>query len=96
MPRTTTSKSSNRGPVSYTHLDVYKRQNQSGCINHRPIVRKGDEVQKGDVLADGPSCDGGELALGQNLMVAYMPWEGYNYEDAIIVSERVVSEDRCV
>ena len=56
-------------------------------------MRKGDEVQAGDVLADGPSCDGGELALGQNLMVAYMPWEGYNYEDAIIVSERVVSED---
>src|SRR5699024_5245006 len=61
--------------------------------NHRPIVRKGDEVQAGDVLADGPSCDKGELALGQNLMVAYMPWEGYNYEDAIIVSERVVAED---
>ena len=60
-------------------------------MNHRPIVRKGDEVEAGDVLADGPSCDGGELALGQNLMVAYMPWEGYNYEDAIIVSERVVS-----
>ena len=71
----------------------FQRSNQSGCINHRPIVRKGDEVQKGDVLADGPSCDGGELALGQNLMVAYMPWEGYNYEDAIIVSERVVAED---
>ena len=62
-------------------------------MNHRPIVRKGDEVHAGDVLADGPSCDGGELALGQNLMVAYMAWEGYNYEDAIIVSERVVAED---
>ena len=71
----------------------FQRSNQSGCMNHRPIVRKGDEVAAGDVLADGPSCDGGELALGQNLMVAYMPWEGYNYEDAIIVSERVVSED---
>ena len=71
----------------------FQRSNQSGCINHRPIVRKGDEVQAGDVLADGPSCDGGELALGQNLMIAYMPWEGYNYEDAIIVSERVVAED---
>ena len=56
-------------------------------------MRKGDRVEAGDVLADGPSCDGGELALGQNLMIAYMPWEGYNYEDAIIVSERVVSED---
>ena len=74
-------------------IPKFQRSNQSGCINHRPIVRKGDEVQAGDVLADGPSCDGGELALGQNLMVAYMPWEGYNYEDAIIVSERVVSED---
>ena len=74
-------------------IPKFQRSNQSGCINHRPIVRKGDEVQAGDVLADGPSCDGGELALGQNLMIAYMPWEGYNYEDAIIVSERVVSED---
>ena len=74
-------------------IPKFQRSNQSGCINHRPIVRKGDEVQVGDVLADGPSCDGGELALGQNLMVAYMPWEGYNYEDAIIVSERVVAED---
>ena len=71
----------------------FKRSNQSTCINHRPIVKKGDKVKVGDVLADGPSCEGGELALGQNLMVAYMPWEGYNYEDAIIVSERVVSED---
>ena len=74
-------------------IPKFQRSNQSGCINHKPIVRKGDEVQAGDVLADGPSCDGGELALGQNLMVAYMPWEGYNYEDAIIVSERVVAED---
>ena len=74
-------------------IPKFQRSNQSGCINHRPIVRKGDEVWAGDVLADGPSCDGGELALGQNLMIAYMPWEGYNYEDAIIVSERVVSED---
>ena len=74
-------------------IPKFQRSNQSDCINHRPIVRKGDEVCAGDVLADGPSCDGGELALGQNLMIAYMPWEGYNYEDAIIVSERVVSED---
>ena len=74
-------------------IPKFQRSNQSGCINHRPIVRKGDEVHAGDVLADGPSCSGGELALGQNLMIAYMPWEGYNYEDAIIVSERVVAED---
>ncbi len=71
----------------------FQRSNQSGCINHRPIVRKDDRVEKGDVLADGPSCDHGELALGQNLMIAYMPWEGYNYEDAIVISERVVAED---
>ena len=71
----------------------FQRSNQSGCINHRPIVRKDDRVEAGDVLADGPSCDHGELALGQNLMIAYMPWEGYNYEDAIVISERVVAED---
>ena len=83
----------NDGEYDEYLVPKFQRSNQSGCINHRPIVRKGDEVQAGDVLADGPSCDGGELALGQNLLIAYMPWEGYNYEDAIIVSERVVSED---
>ena len=74
-------------------IPKFQRSNQSGCMNYKPIVAKGDEVCKGDVLADGPSCDKAELSLGQNLMVAYMPWEGYNYEDAIIVSERVVAED---
>ena len=71
----------------------FQRSNQSGCMNHKPIVKKGDRVEVGDVLADGASCDGAELSLGQNLMVAYMPWEGFNYEDAIIISERVVAED---
>ena len=71
----------------------FQRSNQSDCMNHKPIVKKGDRVEVGDVLADGPSCDGAELSLGQNLMVAYMPWEGFNYEDAIIISERVVAED---
>ncbi|MCH4221256.1 MAG: DNA-directed RNA polymerase subunit beta, partial [Eggerthellaceae bacterium] len=74
-------------------IPKFQRSNQSGCINHKPLVRKGDCVQAGDVLADGPSCDHAELSLGQNLMVAYMPWEGYNYEDAIIISERVVYDD---
>jgi len=74
-------------------LPKFQRSNQSGCLNHRPLVRVGQEVFKGDILADGPATDLGELSLGQNLLVAYMPWEGYNYEDAIILSERVVSDD---
>ncbi|MGI6217365.1 MAG: DNA-directed RNA polymerase subunit beta [Coriobacteriales bacterium] len=78
--------------VSYD-IPKFQRSNQSGCLNHKPIVRAGDKVKVGDVLADGPSTEYGELALGQNLLVAYMPWEGYNYEDAIILSERVVTDD---
>ena len=74
-------------------LPKYQRSNQSTCINHRPLVRVGDTVAAGEPIADGPSTDHGELALGQNLTVAYMSWEGYNYEDAIVVSERVVAED---
>ncbi len=74
-------------------LPKYERSNQSTCINHRPIVTVGQQVQKGQPIADGPSVDHSELALGANLTVAYMPWEGYNYEDGIIVSERVVQED---
>ena len=75
------------------HLPKYQRSNQSTCINHRPLVHVGDTVVEGEPLADGPSTDHGELALGQNLTVAYMPWEGYNYEDGIVVSERLVAED---
>ncbi len=74
-------------------MPKYQRANQSTCINHRPLVRVGDQVTVGQPLADGPSTDHGELALGQNLTVAYMPGEGFNYEDGIIVSERLVSED---
>lgn len=74
-------------------LRKYQRSNSSTCINHRPLVKVGDEVVAGQPIADGPSTDHGELALGQNLTVAYMSWEGYNYEDAIVISERVVSED---
>ena len=81
------------GGMDEYHLPKYQRSNQSTCINHRPLVRVGDEVVKGQPLADGPSTDHGELALGQNLTVAYMSWEGYNYEDAIVVSERVVAKD---
>ncbi|MDZ4654339.1 MAG: DNA-directed RNA polymerase subunit beta [Coriobacteriia bacterium] len=74
-------------------LPKFQRSNQGTCINHRPLVSVGQEVAQGQVLADGPSTESGELALGQNLLVAFMPWEGYNYEDAIILSERVVKQD---
>ncbi|HIC94847.1 MAG TPA: DNA-directed RNA polymerase subunit beta, partial [Anaerolineae bacterium] len=76
------------------HLRKYNRSNQSTCINQRPIVSKGDRVRKGDVLADSSSTDGGELALGQNVLVAFMSWEGGNYEDAILISEQAVREDK--
>ena len=75
------------------HLPKYQRSNQSTCINHRPLVRVGDTVVEKQPIADGPSTDHAELALGQNLTVAYMPWEGFNYEDGIVVSERLVAED---
>ncbi|MGE5152854.1 MAG: DNA-directed RNA polymerase subunit beta [Bdellovibrio bacteriovorus] len=75
-------------------LTKYTRSNQNTCINQRPLVRTGDVIAKDDVLADGPSTDMGELALGQNLRVAFMPWNGYNFEDSILISERVVLEDR--
>jgi len=75
-------------------LIKYTRSNQNTCINQRPLVRPGDRIEKGDVLADGPSTDVGELALGQNMLVAFMPWNGYNFEDSILLSERVVKEDR--
>ena len=81
------------GGMDEYHLAKYRRSNQSTCINHRPLVRVGDTVEQGEPLADGPSTDHGELALGQNLTVAYMPWEGFNYEDGIVVSERLVAED---
>ncbi len=71
----------------------FRRSNQGTCIDQKPIVKKGDKVFKGQVIADGPSMDGGELALGRNLLVAFMPWEGYNYEDAILINERLVKED---
>ncbi len=81
------------GTLDDYELPKFMRSNQGTCINHRPIVVEGQKVQIGDVLADGPSSEMGELGLGQNLLVAFMPWEGYNYEDAIILSERIVKDD---
>jgi len=80
--------------VDIYNLVKYTRSNQNTCINQRPLVNVGDVVARGDVLADGPSTDIGELALGQNMLIAFMPWNGYNFEDSILLSERVVEEDR--
>jgi len=80
--------------VDIYNLTKYTRSNQNTCINQKPLVKPGDVIAKGDVLADGPSTDMGELALGQNFLVAFMPWNGYNFEDSILISERVVEEDR--
>jgi DNA-directed RNA polymerase subunit beta len=80
--------------VDIYNLIKYSRSNQNTCINQRPLVTPGDVIARGDVLADGPSTDLGELALGQNMRVAFMPWNGYNFEDSILISERVVKEDR--
>jgi DNA-directed RNA polymerase subunit beta len=81
------------GPEIEYKLQKYQRSNQDTCLNQRPLVYVGEEVVPGQVLADGSSTEGGELALGQNILVAYMPWEGYNYEDAILISERLVYDD---
>ena len=80
--------------VDIYNLTKYQRSNQDTCINQRPLVAAEDVIERGDVLADGPSTDLGELALGQNVLVAFMPWNGYNFEDSILISERVVQEDR--
>ena len=80
--------------VDIYNLTKYFRSNQDTCINQIPIVATGDRINRGDILADGPCTDLGELALGQNLMVAFMPWNGYNFEDSILISERIVQEDR--
>jgi DNA-directed RNA polymerase subunit beta len=80
--------------VDIYNLIKYTRSNQNTCINQKPLVKPGDKIARGDILADGSSTDLGELALGQNLLVAFMPWHGYNFEDSILISERVVQEDR--
>ncbi|MBN2909263.1 DNA-directed RNA polymerase subunit beta [Polycladomyces sp. WAk] len=82
-----------KGDLDKYKLIKFQRSNQGTCINQRPIVKVGDRVQKGDTLADGPSTEQGELALGRNVLVAFMTWEGYNYEDAILLSEKLVKED---
>ena len=91
--RTTDSKNSNNA-VDIYNLTKYTRSNQNTCINQRPLVSVGDKVKYGDILADGPSVDNGELALGQNIRIAFMPWNGYNFEDSILMSEKVSREDR--
>src|SRR5207237_9707794 len=93
-----------RGDTKASSLDVasevdiyslikYQRSNQNTCINQKPIVKAGDRVKKGDVIADGAATETGELALGQNVIVAFMPWQGYNFEDSILVSERILRDD---
>ena len=82
-----------KGELEKYHLRKFKRTNGGTCINQRPIVVKGEKVKKGDVIADGPSTDKGEMALGKNVLIAFATWEGYNYEDAVLISERLVKED---
>jgi DNA-directed RNA polymerase subunit beta len=79
--------------VDIYNLTKYQRSNQNTCVTQRPVVKVGDKVAKGDVLADGPGTDAGELALGQNILIAFMPWNGYNFEDSILISERLIKED---
>jgi DNA-directed RNA polymerase subunit beta len=81
------------GNMDHYRLMKFKRSNQGSCMNQTPIVNEGDEIEKDDIIADGPSTDQGEMALGRNALIAFMPWEGYNYEDAILISEKLVKED---
>ncbi|MCL1900871.1 MAG: DNA-directed RNA polymerase subunit beta, partial [Firmicutes bacterium] len=83
----------NKGGIDKYNLIKFTRSNQGTCINQKPIVKKGDNIKKGQVLADGPSTDGGELALGRNILIGFMAWEGYNFEDAILISEKLVKDD---
>src|SRR5699024_12548170 len=82
-----------KGDLDHYRLEKYVRSNQGTCYNQRPIVSQGDRVTKGEILADGPSMEKGELALGRNVIVGFLTWEGYNYEDAVIMSERLVKND---
>ena len=87
------AKAASRSGVDIYRLMKFQRSNQNTCINQRPLVRVGDRVNKGDIIADGPSTDLGDLALGRNVLVAFMPWNGYNFEDSILLSERIVRDD---
>jgi DNA-directed RNA polymerase subunit beta len=80
--------------VDIYHLRKYQRSNQNTCVNQRPLVSVGDRIEAGQIIADGGSCESGELALGQNILIAFMPWNGYNYEDSILVSEKALHQDR--
>ncbi len=91
--RTTKETNLKKSGVDIYNLLKFQRSNQSTCINQRPLVKVGDEVKSGDIIADGPSTDLGELALGKNVLVAFMPWNGYNFEDSILISERIVRDD---
>ena len=88
-----TSDTDDVSPVDIYSLMKFQRSNQNTCINQRPLVQVGDNVNVGDIIADGPSTEDGELGLGKNVLVAFMPWNGYNFEDSILVSERVVRDD---
>src|SRR3990167_8928096 len=79
--------------VDIYNLQKYQRSNMSTCINQRPLVKKGDVVKKGDIIADGPATELGELALGQNVLVGFMSWQGYNFEDSILLSQRIAQDD---
>jgi DNA-directed RNA polymerase subunit beta len=81
------------GDVDIYNLTKFTRSNQNTCINQKPVVKPGDKVEPGDIIADGPATEMGELALGQNCVVAFMPWQGYNFEDSILVSENLVRDD---
>ncbi|WP_295813535.1 DNA-directed RNA polymerase subunit beta [uncultured Nitratireductor sp.] len=91
--RATEDVDASRSGVDIYRLMKFQRSNQNTCVNQRPLVRVGDQVNKGDIIADGPSTDLGDLALGRNVLVAFMPWNGYNYEDSILLSERIVRDD---
>ena len=93
MIRATEETDPSKSGVDIYNLQKFQRSNQNTCINQRPLVRVGERIEAGDIIADGPSTDLGDLALGRNVLVAFMPWHGYNFEDSILISERMVRDD---